>query len=76
MRPDLIVVSAVNLDHDPCLGAMAEPLHVEALIAEFAVEAFVVTVLPRLAGVDQGGIDLGLGQSLQDRLTHELWAVI
>jgi hypothetical protein len=51
MRPDLIVVSAVALDHDPRLGAIAEPLHVEALIAELAVEAFVVTVLPRLAGV-------------------------
>jgi len=46
-------VSAMDLDHDSRLGAIAEPLHVEAFIAELAVVAFFVTVMPRFAGVDK-----------------------
>ena len=54
MRPDLVVVSAPLLDHNSGLGARPEPLDVQALITERAIEALVGPVLPRLAGIEEG----------------------
>lgn len=76
MRSHGIVMAAPDLDEDVGLGAAAEVFHAEALVAELAVEAFVVAVLPRLAGVDQRGVNLGFGEPLQDGVAHELGSVI
>lgn len=46
-----------------------------ALVAELAV-ALVGTVLPGFARVDQGGVDLGFGQPLQDPVADEFRTVI
>ena len=57
MRTHLVEVFAPGFDDDLGLGARPEPLHVQALVAEFAVEALQRAVLPRLAEIDQGGLD-------------------
>ena len=58
MRLDIIVMAAMDLNEHARLGAIAKPLHIETFVAELAVEGLVVAVLPRLAGFDQGGIQL------------------
>ena len=72
MRPHVIVMAPPDFDEDARFGAAAKPFHAQALVAELAVEALVVAVLPRLAGIDQGGVDLRFGEPFQDRLAHEL----
>jgi hypothetical protein len=53
VRPDLVVVSAPLLDDNSGLRPRAEPLHVEALVAERPVEALDGAVLLRLARIDE-----------------------
>src|SRR6266508_653430 len=65
MRPDVIVMAPPDFDEDASFGAAAEPFHVQAFVAELAVEALVIAVLPRLAGIDQGGVDLRFGEPFQ-----------
>jgi hypothetical protein len=60
MRPHIIAMPTPDFDEHAGFGAATETLHAQALIAELAVEAFVGAVLPRFAGIDQGGVDLGL----------------
>ena len=62
MRPILVVVPTPGFDDDPSLGAVAEPLHAQALVAELAVEAFRRAILPRLARFDIGRLDARLLQ--------------
>lgn len=76
MRPDGVVILPPSLDDDLGLSAGAEPLDAQALIAELAVEGFARAVLPRLAGVDQGGIDAVLCQPPEDGRADELGAII
>ena len=57
MRPDLVVVLAPRLDDDLSLGPRPEPFEAQALVAELAVEALRRPILPRLAWIDQGGLD-------------------
>src|SRR5579864_1464038 len=76
MGPHVIVMAPPDFNQDASLGAAAEPFHVEALVAEFTVEALVGAVLPRFAGIDQGGVDLRLGEPFQDRFAHEFRSVI
>jgi len=76
MRPYVIVMAPPDFDEDSSFGAAAEPFHAQAFVAELAVEALVVAVLPRLAWIDQRGVDLRLGEPLQDRLAHELGAIV
>src|SRR5262249_28320765 len=59
MRPYFVVVPSPTLDDDLCFGTRAEPFEAEALVAEFAVEAFRDAILPRLARLDQRGADAG-----------------
>ena len=49
--PDLVVVLAPGFDDDAGLAARAEPFDGQALVAEFAIEAFIGAVLPRLARI-------------------------
>ena len=58
MWPYSIVMPTPDFDQDARFDAVAKPFHVQALVAEFAVEALVVAVLPRLARIDQGSVDL------------------
>lgn len=52
------------------------PPHLEALVPEPPVERLVRPILPRLRRVDQGRLDLRLGQPAQDRSRHELRPVV
>ena len=67
MRTDLVVVSPPALDQDSGLLATSKPRQAQALVAKLVVEALVGRSLPRLAGVDVGGVDVGASQPLQDR---------
>jgi len=57
MRANFIEVPAPGFDHDLCLCTGQKPLHAEAFVAELAIEALHHSVLPRLTGLDQGGLD-------------------
>ena len=50
VRPALVVVGAPSTDDLACFGERAEPVLVQALVAELAVEALHIRVLRRLAG--------------------------
>ena len=53
--PDLVVVLPPGGDDRPGLGHGFEPVLVETLVAELAVETLDVAVLHRLAGLDEQG---------------------
>lgn len=76
VRPDGVEVTAPSFDDDLCFGARAEPLDAQALVAELAVEAFVVGVLPGLARIDQGRADAAMGEPLEDCQADELRSVV
>src|ERR1017187_2214077 len=76
MRADAVVVTSPCLNDDRGLAPGTEPLQAETLVAEFTIERFICTVLPRLAWVDQGGLDIGLSQPLENGMTDELRAVV
>jgi len=83
MRPHLVVVAAPRFDDDLRLGPRAEPFEAQALVAELAVEALARAVLPRLARVDQGGLDAfrrcnqrRVDELLQQRASDELRSVV
>ena len=56
MGPDLVVVDSPLLDDLSGLAHAVEPVLVEALVAELAVEALHVAVLLGLAGPDKGAL--------------------
>src|SRR5213592_5314142 len=56
--------------------ASAPPELTQALVAEFAVEAFGNAILPRLAGLDQCRVDALRDDPGQERFRHELRAVV
>ena len=62
VRPHGVVVLSPGLDQGHRFLPGSEPLHVEALVAEAAIEALVGAVLPWLAGSDVRGIDLRVEQ--------------
>ena len=64
MRPDRVVVLALVLDHDACLGPVTEPLDVQALVAQLTVKTLGRAVLPGLARVDQCGLDALTGATI------------
>jgi hypothetical protein len=76
MWADVVVVLPPGLDDGASLGAAAEPLHAEALVAELAVEALVGPVLPGLSGVDERRIDTLGRQPPQDGVRDELRSVV
>src|SRR6476619_3018816 len=67
-----VEVPPPRFDNHLGLAAAAEPLDAEAFVTELAVEGLVGAVLPRLAGIDDGGLNVRFGKPLQDRVTHEL----
>ena len=76
MRSHLVVVPTPAFDQNPSLGPGAEPLHVQAFVAELAIEALADAILPRLARIDQRRSDLLLADPLHQRLRDELRAVV
>ena len=48
MRPSCIVLFPPGLDLEPCIGEREEPVLVQALISELAVETLDVAVLYRV----------------------------
>ena len=67
-----VVVLAPRLDDDAGFAAAAKPLETQTLVAELPVKRFVRPVLPRLARVDQSGVDAILGEPFQNCLADEL----
>lgn len=61
VRPNVVVVPMPGIDDPARLDAAAEPLQRQALVAELAIKALGVAVLPRFAGIDQRGVDPLLG---------------
>ena len=58
MRSNLVVLTPELLDQNLRIDPILEPLHAQTLVAELAVERFVRAVLPRLARIDVGGVDV------------------
>jgi len=69
-------MTSPRLDNDPRLIPVPEPLHRQALVPELAVERFVRAVLPGLAGLDHGGVDISRMRPTQQSLRYELRAVV
>lgn len=72
MRPCGIVVAAPGLDQDLCLAQIEEDFPRQQLIAQLAVEAFAVAVLPRAAWCDVERLDADpfepVSQGCRDKL--------
>jgi hypothetical protein len=53
MRPDLVILFEPLIDHGLSLSGCAEPFGVDKLSAERAVEAFVISVRPKIAPLER-----------------------
>lgn len=58
MGPHLIELTPELFDQDLRIYPVLEPLHVQTLIPEFAVEGLVHAIQPRLSRVDEGRVDV------------------
>src|SRR3712207_2654118 len=76
MRPDGVVVPAPGLEQDLRLLQAAEDLPVQQLVAELALEALAVAVLPGAPGLDEPGPDPEPPRPCSDRLGHGLGTVV
>ena len=76
VRTDRVVVPSPCFDHDLCLLQRVEDLAIEQFVAELAVEALAVAVLPRAAGLDIGRPRSDGGDPVAQRLGNELRAVV
>ena len=76
MRPPGIVVDPPFLDDPAGCRQAAEQVHVEALVAEAAVQAFDEAVLHRLARGDVVPLDSMVFLPLQDRMRGQLGSVV
>lgn len=65
MRSDLVVLTPEGFDQDLCIDPVLEPLQVQALVSELAIERFVRAILPWLAQIDVGSVDICLRQPAQ-----------
>jgi len=62
MRPDMIVLPEPNIDDGLCLVDCAEPLSIEHFGPQCAVEAFVISILPRAARIYLYRFDTRFGE--------------
>src|ERR1700692_3908894 len=76
MRSDLVVLTPELLDRDLRIDSVSEPLHTQALIAELAVERFVIAVLPGFSRIDVCGVEVRLKQPAQYRPRYKLRSVV
>ena len=66
-----VEVAPPRFDDDLGLAAGAKPFDAQTFVTELAVERFIRTVLPRLAGVNDRGFDVRIGEPLQDGMAYE-----
>ena len=76
MRSDRVVVLAPLLDEDGGLLQAVEDLTVQAFVAQFAVEALAVAVLPRTSRLDVGRLGSDGGNPFSKSNGDDLGAVI
>ena len=76
MRPDLIVMLPPLTNDDFRFDTIAEPLHRQALIAEFAVETLRRPILPRLTRIDQRDVEILAGGPFEQGFGNEFRAVV
>ncbi len=76
MRPDLVVVGAPERNDGSGLVQRFEPVVIEALVAELAIEALNVAILHRLAGFNQVMFDaVGLAPANKGTAC-EFWSIV
>ena len=71
-----VVVLAPGFDDDGGFSSAAEPLEVQALIAQLAVEGFVGAILPGASRIDVRRADVRLLEPVEDGMTDELGTVV
>ena len=76
MRPNVVVVAPPAFDTHLRFRAIPKPLQRQMLVAKLAVEGLVRAVLPRLPGIDEGGVDASRLQPPDDRRGDELGAIV
>ena len=76
MRPNFIVVTHPVLNDHLGLQTVTEPLHCQAFTPELAIEAFISSVLLRLAWLTQHGLQAFIFGPLQQRQTYEFGSVV
>ena len=64
------------LDHDLSLLQCVEDLAIEQLIAQLAIEAFAIAVLPWTSRLDVSGFGADGGDPIPERLGDKLRAVV
>lgn len=72
MRSNGAVLPPPLLDHHPCLVEAIKYFTVEQLIAQIAVEALAVSVLPRAAWFDIEGCETRMKPRLFERISGRL----
>jgi len=58
----MIVLSEPGVDDDLSLFDCREPLRIEKLSPKSAIEALIVAILPRAAGIDLNGLNSNLSK--------------
>jgi len=76
MWPDRVVVAPPALDDDLGFSQRVEDLAVEQLVAQARVEAFDVTILPRAARCDVGGLCTDRGDPLLHGFGYKLRSIV
>ncbi|MDA0233275.1 MAG: hypothetical protein O3C69_07310 [Chloroflexi bacterium] len=69
-------MAAPDFDQHAGFLAAAEPFKRQARIAELALEALIVTVLPRFTRIDVRGEDARVGTPCEDHVAEELRSVV
>ena len=76
MRSHVIVLAEPLIDYDLCLPGCCEPLGVEHLATQRAVEALVISVLPRRSRIDLHGWYAHPRQPILERRGRELGPIV
>ena len=71
-----VVVPSPLLDQDFGFPQCVEDLRIQELIAELAVEAFAVAVLPGTAGLDEQRVDIQPTEPAPNRMSAELRPIV
>ena len=76
MRSGVVVLSEPVIDDDLRLLGRREPLRIENLSAQRAIEPLVVSVLPGRSGIDTDWLDTNSSKPCLHRLGSELRPVV
>src|SRR5210317_854543 len=76
VRSFSVVVFSPFFDQDLCLFQRVEDLAVQKFISKPCIEAFAVSVLPRRARLNVGGLSADRCNPITDGLSNELWAIV